>query len=111
MRWQDQIGELRNQVEKTDYSSRSEVNKHNTAAAELRTIILRVANASKTEVNELLSFLHDPILGGWIAFALAELPNISDKQKDLCIEVIREIAESDGVDAMAAQWWLRDNNC
>jgi len=94
---------------RTNYASPGAVKEHNAAAYELRRIILQVGCASDTDLDELLSFLHDPNLRGWIAFAVAELNQIPPAQRDRCVSVIRDLAEGTGPEALAAQWWLRDN--
>ncbi len=104
MKWHQRITELGVTLSRTDYASPADVNEHNAAADKLRGIVLQAASASDIELNELLSFLSDPNLRGWIAFALAGLSQVPPAQREHCISVIRELAEGEGPEPMAAQW-------
>lgn len=109
MNWQERLTGLGVQLARTNYSSARSVREHNAAAEELRNIIFQIGATSDTALDEVLTLLADANLRAWIAFTILELDQIPSEQRERCIAVIRELAEGKGHDALAAQWWLRDN--
>lgn len=108
--WRSRLRELAAIVHSIDYESPESVAEHNAAATEIRELVRAVGCSSTAKLDELLSFLPDEVLGGWIAHCvLRECPTTSS-QRNRCVSVIRNIAREEGPDATAARWWLRDNN-
>lgn len=94
--------------EATDYSDPKAVKAGNNAADLLRTRILEYCEAGS--FDELLELLNHKLLGGWVAFVLAEWPQVNVEHKDLCIKKIREIAKGNSNDSIGAQFWLKDHS-
>jgi hypothetical protein len=110
MNWKERLDELGAVVAGTAYESKASVVKHNAAADEIRALVKDVGCSSASDLDEMLSLLSDESLQGWIAYGVLDQCSPSKVQRDRCIDVIREIAKGDGPEALAAEWWLRDND-
>jgi hypothetical protein len=107
--WRGRLKELSVKVARTEYGSPGAVETDNAAADGLRELIRTVGCSSSGDLDELLSFLNDPDLRGWIAYGVLEQCTTSPTQRKRCVAVIQELARDDGPDGLAAQWWLRDH--
>jgi hypothetical protein len=105
--WQDRLAEFA--VSVTNYASSASVKKHNTAVDGLRALIAQVGSHSSSELDELLMYLDDGRLRGWIAYGVLERCSPNQAQRSKCLAVVRELARADGPEALAAKWWLRDH--
>lgn len=92
----------------TDYSDAKSVKEGSQAADALRTELIKYCDASR--FDELLELLSHKSLGGWAAFVLAEFPSVSRAHRQLCVNKIKEMAESSSHDSVGAQFWLNDND-
>lgn len=107
--WRDQLHEFAAQLSSTDYGSREAVREHNSTADKLRSLVRRVGCSSTEDLNELLSYLSDEHLRGWIAYGVLDQCPTTQAQRNLCVAVIRELARTDDVGSLAAQLWLKEN--
>ncbi|MBN8426908.1 MAG: hypothetical protein J0L65_05495 [Xanthomonadales bacterium] len=89
-----------------DHGSPTSVRSGNVAADEIRSEVRRLAASGLA--SELIPHLSEPLLGPWFAYALAELPGISESQRSSCIARIKEIALAGGLESSAAKLWLRN---
>lgn len=89
-----------------DYGSASSVKRGNATADEIRSQVRRFAASG--QVAELMPHLSEPVLGPWLAFALAELSGISESQRSKCIARIKEIALAGALESSAAKLWLKN---
>ncbi len=90
-----------------DYGNRASVLAGNVAADQMRD---GIANAiAQGEVSEVIGLLRDQELGSWVAYTAVLLPGLTREQRILCVERIKEIVQSGGVEGMAAKIWLEQN--
>jgi len=87
----------------TKYGSGASIRRHNSAATEMRRIVREPGAA-----EELLPLLAEAESGKWLAFQLLELCSPSLEVREKCLAIIRRLATGSGVDALGAQYWLRD---
>ena len=105
----EQLDGLISKLDNVDYGSRISVAKYNHTSDKLRNLIIQIAGSSHDELEELLSYLDEEPLGGWIAWTVLKECTLNDFQWEKCVQVIRRHAEGEGPESLAAQWWLRDN--
>ena len=79
--WQERLADLAEAVSVTDYCSPASVDRHNTAADRLRLLIAQVGNHSAAQLDELLGFLDDSRLRGWVAYGVLDQCDPSQAQR------------------------------
>lgn len=100
----DKLRELADIHADIDYGDLYSVKRGNTAADEIRSEIRKLAGSGRVE--ELMSHLSESALGPWLAYTIAELPSISESQRNKCVARIKEIALGGGLESTAAKLWL-----
>ena len=105
--WVDRLQELGEELHESSPESPKSVAAHNALADEIRVLILDVVRSE--ERNALFEFLSDPALRGWIAYIALKQDDLTDEQRKRCISVIQDLAQGSGPNALAANWWIRDN--
>ena len=89
-----------------DYGSPSSVADGSKAADSMSNIATRLVESGLTE--DLLELLDHKVAGAWVAFAVAELPKVTHKQRELCIKTIQEMASGSDINAIGAEMWLTE---
>ncbi len=87
-----------------DYGCPSSVAAGNKAADSMSNIATRLVESGLAE--DLLELLDHKVAGAWVAFTVAELPNVTHKQRERCIKTIQEMASGSEINAMGAEMWL-----
>lgn len=90
----------------TEYGNPSSVKAGNNAVDSMRSIATRMVESGRTE--ELLELLDNEVAGAWVAFTVAEFPQVTKEQRGRCLKLIQSIAAGDSVDSMGAEIWLKE---
>ncbi len=90
----------------TDYADPKSVRKANKAADSMRNIVVK--SHELNDVSPLIDILNHETAGSWVAYLVADLPDIDSKYKEKCIGKIRTIASGDSLDSTAASCWLEE---
>ena len=94
---------------RTDYSNKAEVTKHNKSIERMYQIVSEVKLMDEENVNHLIELLNDPITSKWLAHQLIEKEMIANKLKTKCINIIKELAKEDSVNGLGEKMWLQQN--
>ena len=82
------------------------VDEANSFADEIRAIL--ISAIENQEIESLAELLRIPSVCSWVAFIAMEEGRLDSLGEARCLQVIRDIADSDRVEAIGAQFWLRD---
>lgn len=104
---------LAEECQRVDYGDTKSVKRYNTASDRMREIVKAAEIAGPTAVQTLVTMLHDPVAGVWLAHHLVELATIDEATKRSCFSIVRsstESLENDGklADATLKRWWLEE---
>jgi len=88
-----------------DYADDASVQRANDAADEIGTIF---RESLKVDKKSVLSLLRDEDLALWASYAAASSGQIDQTETDQCLAIIERVAQGDDIDAMGAEYWLRE---